>query len=329
VEILPFVVGAIRCPTRGIVLAHLGLGVLAAIFVARRRAIWAVALTALLLVELRAAPLSLFDGDPSPPPAVTWIDRRGLPGGVLELPMKYEDNFYYVLWVASHDYPILNGYSGFFPKSFEALEKAFTAPSIGNEARALLAQDHCSVVLFHRGRAAATEQASLSRFLTSACTDGILRPVRAMGSGANDTIIFASPEAVRFLPSSDADRAGALHALSQAFAAPIPPKGWFFEPTEGAVIHGSSIRGSGWAAAAEGMARIAVFLDGRDVGSATYGGYRPDVPSVKPYVSCKEFCGYSYRIDGVSAGRHTLGVRYFGKNGGSAGPPSVEVWVTP
>jgi hypothetical protein len=326
-EILPFVFGAIRCPTRGIVLAHLGLGVLAAIFAARRGVMGTTALAALMLVELRAAPLSLYDGDPSPPPSVTWIDGRGLPGGVLELPMKYEDNFLYVLWAASHDYPILNGYSGFFPKSFEALEAAFTAPSIGNEARALLARNQCSVVLFHRGRAAIAEQGALSAFLSSAADDGVLRPVRVMGSGSGDTVILASPEAERLLPASQAERADARQALSHPMAAPVPPRGWYFEPQNGAVFHGSTVRGSGWAAADDGMARIEVLLDGRNVGSATYGIRRPEVPMVLPRVPCGERCGYSYRIDHVAPGRHDLATRYVGSHGGTAMPPAVEIWV--
>jgi hypothetical protein len=94
------------------------------------------------------------------------------------------------------------------------------------------------------------------------------------------------------------------------------------------VIRGSTVRGDGWAASADGITRIAVLLDGKDVGSASYGGFRPDVPAVKPYVSCGRFCGWTYRIDGVRPGRHTLETRFFGKNGGTAAPPKIEIRVT-
>jgi hypothetical protein len=241
--------------------------------------------------------------------------------------MKYEDNFFYVLWAASHDYPILNGYSGFFPKSFEALEAAFTAPSIGNEARSTLAKNQCSVVLFHRGRATAAEQASISAFLASAADDGVLRPVRVMGSGSGDTVILATPETEHLLPASATERADARRALSHPMAAPIPPQGWYFDPQNGAVFHGSTVRGSGWAAAEDGMARIEVLLDGQNVGSATYGIRHPEVPMVLPRVPCREFCGYAYRIDHVAPGRHDLATRYVGNHGGTTTPPAVEIWV--
>ncbi|HKB72291.1 MAG TPA: hypothetical protein VKH46_15740, partial [Thermoanaerobaculia bacterium] len=110
---------------------------------------------------------------------------------------------------------------------------------------------------------------------------------------------------------------------------PLPPapEGWYDEPNNFDVIRGSTVRGNGWAASADGIARVAVFLDGRDVGSASYGSFRPDVPRVKPYVSCGQFCGYRFRIDGVSPGRHTIETRYMGHEGGTAAPPKVSIWV--
>ena len=118
------------------------------------------------------------------------------------------------------------------------------------------------------------------------------------------------------------------HELRLRHPPPVPaPEGWYDEPNNFDVFRGSTVRGNGWAASADGIARVAVLLDGRDVGSASYGSFRPDVPRVKPYVSCGQLCGYRFRIDGVSPGRHTIETRYVGHKGGTAAPPKVSIWV--
>ncbi len=121
------------------------------------------------------------------------------------------------------------------------------------------------------------------------------------------------------------------HDLSVRHLPPPPPapEGWYEEPNAGDVIRGSTVRGSGWAASADGIGRIAVLLDGRDVGSATYGQYRPAVRHVKPYVQCGDFCGFRYRIDGVPPGRHTIQTRFFGRQGGTGGPSCRQDPVAP
>ena len=334
-EIFRPVLGSIRAPSRGIVLAHLGLGVLAALGVSALRVRlggWGrsalpFAAAALALVELRAAPISWFEEDPSPPPAIAWMQAQGFSGAVLELPMKLEDNFPYVLWAASHDFPIVNGYSGFFPKAFEAVQAAFVSRPVAAGAAALLAENDVRAVLLHRGRSDAAEQEALSRFLSGSVASGALIPVRMMGKGAGETAVLVVRRYAGQLASSSAERAAVMDALAHPMAAPIRPQGWYFEPQNGAVFHGSTVRGSGWAAAEDGMERVEVLLDGRNVGPATYGLRRPEVPMVLPRVPCREFCGYAYRIDHVAPGRHELATRYVGRNGGTATPPAVEIWV--
>jgi len=334
-ELFRPVLGSIRAPSRGIVLAHLGVGVLAAFGASglrsRLRGWGRLALplgaTALSLAELRAAPVSWFEDDPAPPPAIAWTEARALRGGVLELPMKLEDNFYYVLWAASHDFPIVNGYSGFFPKDFEAVREAFVSRPVAAGAGALLEKNDVDAVLFHRARASAAEQEALSRFLSDSAASGALVPLRVEGKGPGETLIFASRRAAGRFRASDAERAAVMDALAHPLASPLRPKGWYFEPQNGTVFSGSTVRGSGWAAAEEGMARIEVILDGRNVGSATYGLERRGLPSVVPHVPCGNFCGYAFRIDHVAPGRHELVTRYVGRNGGWNAPPAVEIHV--
>jgi len=330
------VLASIRAPGRGIVLAHLGIGVLAAQGVSALRArrtssrllVPALAV-GLILAELRAAPLLLADAIPAVPSAVRWTDAQAFAGGVLELPMKVSDDCTYVLWAAEHDFPIVNGYSGFFPPEHQRLAGAFEGSLPAAETAASLSENDVAVVLFHRGRALASERKAVSGLLLRLCATGALRPVQRMGTGADDTVICAVVRRGTPFPSSDSGSAAAFDALARPLAGPGRPQGWFYEPRNGAHFRGDSIRGSGWAASDDGIARIEVWLDGKNVGAAAYGRYHPDVPMVKPYVACGAFCGYDYRIEHVSAGRHVLGYRYVGKNGGVATPPDVEIWVRP
>ena len=334
-EILRPVLGAIRAPARGIVLAHLGLGVLAAFGVSALRfrlgragrSLVPAAAALLTLGELRAAPVSWFDQVPAAPAAIAWTDAHHPPGGVLELPMKISDDLCYMLWATGHDFPIANGYSGFFPKTTEQIRAAFLSDPVPPEAVSLLHRARISTILFHRGRANASEQVSLANFLSHAIAEGSIVPVRAMGIGADDTVVCAdSSSAAAFSPSAE-DRRRTLEVLAHPLPLPPAPEGWYEEPNDGDVIRGSTVRGNGWAASADGIARIAVLLDGRDIGSATYGQYRPAVRHVKPYVQCGDFCGYGYRIDGVPPGRHTIQTRFFGRQGGTAAPPKIRIRI--
>jgi hypothetical protein len=108
---------------------------------------------------------------------------------------------------------------------------------------------------------------------------------------------------------------------------PPAPEGWYDVPNNWDVFHGATVRGRGWAASADGIARVVVLLDGVDVGSATYGGFRLDVPHVKPYVSCASNCGYQFRIDGVPPGVHAIQTKFIGRHGGIAAPPTIHILV--
>jgi len=241
--------------------------------------------------------------------------------------MKPEDNFYYVLWAAAHDFPIVNGFSGFLPQQFEAIQAAMAARPIAPGAASLLAENGVHAILLHRGRAGAEEQSALSPFLASLVAAGRFRPVRVLGRGSRETLVFASPDSAARLGASDGDRLAVMDALAHPLPSTLPPQGWYFDPQNGAVFQGGTVRGAGWAAAEDGIARIEVMLDGKLVGLATYGMRRPEVPMVLPRIPCRELCGYVYRIDHVPPGRHELATRYVARNGGSAMPPAVEIRV--
>lgn len=337
-EVLPTAFGAIRAPARSIVLGHLGLGILAATGVSHwsrcRKSLGrmlipsAVSLAALL--ELRAAPLSLFRSDTRVLPVSSWLAVTAFPGGVLELPMKMGDNVDYVYRTTEHGHPILNGYSGFFPPDFLELDRQIGRATELAPIQPLLRRLDASVVVFHSGRATREELRRLPGLLQSGIDAGLLEPVAFFVDPREKELVFQIAGSAPALASPD-QRALAREKTVDFLRHPDRPRrspvGWYDSPRNGEVFSGLAVTGTGWAASDSGIARVVVDLDGHQVGDATYGIERHDVPSVKPDIPCGAFCGYRFRIAGVSPGQHTLSVRFVGRDGRESGPPFVRIKV--
>jgi hypothetical protein len=84
---------------------------------------------------------------------------------------------------------------------------------------------------------------------------------------------------------------------------------------------------TGWVLDDVGIARVEVVLDGRPVGTASYGLRRPDVATVYPNAPVQ--IGFSYSLDtsGYVNGPHQLQVRATDKAGNVAVLPAVSIVV--
>ncbi len=338
-EMFPFVFGAIRCPARGFVLAHLGLGLLAAGGLSSARTsgsrfgafTWPVLVIGAVLFEYRAAPLDLYRADAEALPVTHWLAARRFPGGILELPMKLEDNLEYVYRVTQHNHPILNGYSGFFPPEFVDLQNRFAANPVAPGTMERIRKMDARLVIFHADKATTDELVSIPAFLKEEKRLGELKPAAYFHDSRDTSLVFELPSPA---PVATASEAAAAEKSIDAFLAnpgeaATPPYGWFDGPANGAILQGSEIRGSGWAASDSGMSEIEISLDGRVAGRATYGFPRPDVIAAKPRVPCKALCGYRYKVINVPPGKHVLSTRFVGNNGKDVTLPTAEVWMRP
>ena len=339
-DAFPFVLRSIRAPARGIVLCHVGIAVLAAQGLARwtsgrssfgRRAACAGVL-AVLCFELRAAPVDWRRYDTSPTETDRWLAGEKFRGGLLELPISMEHDTGYLFHTMFHGHPILNGSSGFFPRSYLDLKAAFDAAPISPEALDRARASLARVVVYHASLATAEEIPRISTFLESAVRAGRLRPLAHFSGVDRRDLAFElndPADAVRGAPL--AAQFGVAERFAAYFRAPDPPStppyGWYDGPGNGQVCVNGEIRGSGWAASDGGIASIEILLDHATVGRATYGFPRPDVLAAKPKVPCSGSCGYRYRIVGVAPGLHVLATRFLGKNGQSFDLPSVEIWM--
>jgi len=117
--------GGIRVPARWAMIVYLGLSMLIALgthALARRKWI-ALALSALLLLELRAAPIRWYLATGETPAVYPWLARQQLRGAVLELPMDQPSVYPYLFFSHVHHRPLLNGVSGFKPPGYAAMEE--------------------------------------------------------------------------------------------------------------------------------------------------------------------------------------------------------------
>ncbi|MGH9442532.1 MAG: hypothetical protein ACRD16_09675 [Thermoanaerobaculia bacterium] len=339
-EAFPFVLRSIRAPARGIVIAHVGFAVLAAEGISqlrnRARRSWRPALLGgilgVLFFELRAAPVAWARLDTDPKPVDRWLEQTRFPGGVLELPMSNELDTDYLYHTVFHDHPILNGASGFFPETYLTLKQSFDEKPILPHAFDLARSLQARVVIFHSGLAGVDELGRISASLKAETLGGEIRPLALLRAGGGRDLVYeiTSPLAgARSAALSAEPRAAAAFDSYLAHPDPpaLPPYGWYDGPDNGAILTGSEIRGSGWAASDSGLGRVELRLDHRPVGTAAYGFPRPDVLAAKPGVPCGGACGYRYRIVNVPRGRHILTTTFVGNNGRAVELPSVEIWV--
>lgn len=99
-----------------------------------------------------------------------------------------------------------------------------------------------------------------------------------------------------------------LHT-QQSGSSPFPPLGFFGPPLTGDTLRGNAALLQGWAWSLSGITSVDVFVDGSQVGSATYGTSRPDVSTIFP--GAPSNVGFQYSLDTTkfSNGSHTIVVK--------------------
>jgi len=86
-------------------------------------------------------------------------------------------------------------------------------------------------------------------------------------------------------------------------------------------------RVAGWAIGNDSVKQVDVFVDGTQVGSATYGSPRPDI--LHPYIAGPAKCGFNFSWDthDASNGRHSLSIHVTDVAGNTAIFKPVEVTI--
>jgi len=157
---LVFTYRGLRAPARAGILVMFAIAVLAAYgwaFILARRPRWRVAGTALVLsvlvVEYAAMPPGWLELPRRPPAVADWLAQQPR-SVVVEFPLPRADALHtiydglYMFASTAHWQPMLNGYSGFYPRSYlELLERTRDFPS--DETIAYLRQRQVDLIVLH------------------------------------------------------------------------------------------------------------------------------------------------------------------------------------
>jgi hypothetical protein len=184
---------SIRVPARWSMIAYLGLALLAglgakefACLLARhwrriRPATVCAAIAIALLVEQRAAPLTLIHGAVDPDALALWFQKTPMKGGIVELPTTIgkDENYLYTLRAADHGRPLVTAVSGFGPPLQIEIQSLTHQEVIPDRFVDLLESIPCSYLVVHNTSLEPANRLAIETVLARAITRNRVRFIRS------------------------------------------------------------------------------------------------------------------------------------------------------
>jgi len=290
-----------RMPVRWAMIAYVGLSVLVAAGVTvlvRNRRMLAIPIAAVMLFELRAAPIRYYLVPVEPRPLYDWIAKNSR-GAIVELPMTQEAAYDYMWRATVHHRPLLNGVGSYLPPHYmDLLEMcSFLSPEFID----MLENMGCTTIIVHDGwlrrRTADTHQ-----WLRDSVASGRLAFVRRFDAGPRPDYVFAiTHNAHSPMPDLDAWSYSNV-PIASVDRGPSP------------IVRGP-LTISGWALAPAGVKRVNLrFANGRVVVRATRV-VRPDVNALFPWYTHDPQAGFTATIDAGIRGDTDLQIEIVDNNG--------------
>jgi MFS family permease len=222
--------GAVRVPARWANIAYIGLAMLVAFAVAAigRRWRWAAAaVAALLVIELRAAPIRWYIVPRDEPAVYRWLAPQDV--RIIEVPFDDgEAEFGPMLSATLHHRPMANGASGFAPPEFLRLSSMWHAPEVGDDFVDELRRIHVDLVIARGDELLDRERRWLRRELER----GRLSFVRRFDRGRRGDWVFSTrggrgaiPE--KFLRGEFTPNGNTFGALDSPLPGQTLTVGWF------------------------------------------------------------------------------------------------------
>jgi len=213
--------GAIRVPARWANIAYVGMSMLIAFALARRRWV-AIAAAALLVVELHAAPIRWFLVGSDAPAVYPWLAAKRV--RIIEVPFDDGDSEYRtMIGAAAHHRPMANGASGFAPPEFLRLSAMWHAKEIGDDFVDELRRIGIDLVIVRGDEALDRERRWLERELAR----GRLGFVRRFDRGRSGDWVFSKRGGGGAVPPVFAPNAIAFGMLDSPLPGQTLTKGWF------------------------------------------------------------------------------------------------------
>ena len=328
------VLGAIRAPSRAIVLFHLSLAVFSAWGLAlllrgrplRARLAGTGLALALVVVEYCAFPLDPFYPATSPaPPVYAWLARTKVPGAVVEWPFGVTYDCDYIFRQTQHDQPLVNGYSGFFPRTYTDLETALDQRPISESVFSQMGRLGAGLLVYHAHEGRGFRVLAYADLLDRMLAEGGLELVRSFPheDGLDFVLIAAGTPGVERLREGAADPAETRSRYDDAVARQrrnvarlAPPFGGIHLPREGQRV-APGFWAHGWALDDSGIDRIEVATDEGPAGRASYGGDWPGLADVYPQYPDAHSGAFGFPIPAVAPGEHRLILTLVAKDGGT------------
>lgn len=210
---------SIRVPARWAMLAYVAIALFAAAGTARlvrdksfpRRVLLVTFVAAAVLFELRAAPIRWYLAPRVPQPVYTWLRDAPFRGGIVELPIRQDAAYEYLLHATEHHRPLLNGVSSYTPPGYDAMAAMYDADPIPDELFTELERHRGSLVVVHDGLIQ-TRTAAVRDWLRRGVASGRLTFVRRFDAGTRPDYVFAltrvEPAAASWRETSRPDPAG-------------------------------------------------------------------------------------------------------------------------
>jgi hypothetical protein len=314
---------AIRAPARGVVLFDLGLGVLAAVGLSDwtrskgRAGRLGLVLAALVVVgvEYRGFPLQAHTVDPKPRAVDRWLAAVSFSGGVVEWPLGNWFDQEYEFRSTGHWKPILNGSSGFMPRSYEELTAALEKRPIPDAVWEMLAERKAAFLLFHPGQGEGDAPVAYVEAVRRGVAGQRLQPVRSFPHGDHRDLVFRFPAGPAAPPTTDPDSETVRQELRRMESLLNPPFGFLDAPREGETV-ASGAWAFGWALDDSGVAAVLVSAEGGPATPAVIGQPHPGVAPVYPSYPDADRAGFGVSLPALPAGPHTVTVTIVGKDGG-------------
>ena len=325
---------ALRVPSRGIVLCHLALGVLATWGLAllrqgRRpatRRLFMAGAIFLTAVEYRACPIPIYPVERTPAPVYLWLSRLSLPGAVVEWPLVRASDVEYMLRSTTHWHSLINGSSGFAPPHYDALQSLLKQRPISPQALVQIRALGACLLIFHTAQEAISSKDRRLDYLLEtrrALRAGQLEPLAIFPHGGSYDYVFriaGTPSFDARLPDKERRYAMAviedqLHALELAFRVALRPFGFIDLAGDPAVVSPNGVY-QGWALDESGIAEVRVRTEHGQPIPVTRQVARPDVARAYPGYPNALHAGYRFTLPVLSPGSHTLIATFIAHDGG-------------
>ncbi len=230
----------------------------------------------------------------------------------------------YVLSQGEHEKPLVNGYSGLWPREYSELVATSRLRPIPDRIWSELAGRESRVVIYHPHESLGPESFAYLHLVQQGLEQGRLELLGSALHGERRDFVFrlrAAASGSATWPSgfSEAERADAAVRLQALFDMPAaevsPPFGVIYLPAEGSSVSPGAW-GMGWALDDSGIAEIRIGTELGAGGLAQLGGRWPGLVETFPEFSEAPRGGYGFAIPDVPPGPHELTVTLVARDGG-------------